>query len=547
MAELPLPPPSHRAILTLELSSVKELSSAQQRMYELNITRVLLSPCHRSPTDGQSLSFPISTNHSSSLCEPSNRHLLTILQSLKESNNRLIIRQWKRGASWLNCNTNNGWVGYMARGAVNAQSISALDSEENRTTLRMAKAEVEGYRLARLALNGSTYVAEVLFFSHDHEWCQVPLDMNIVDSHTSEKDSNRKDEFVEPWVVLSYFDHETFVHEKEFTDTSDIRLDDNLRLDLQLEARHFLPSTDHYKPCHHYVSTMVKTRHEFGFDEPHPRHGRVPIEESLDYTLMILRDVVFPLQHYFFTERLDIHKEADLVNIACIDREDEKRGALLEAKPFQYLDMVSMYRHVLNRLSTNYCNMNDGRTKTMLDTLQKCVTTLQDEWKSSTNSSLPPVLCHLDLQPQNLAFWHKAKIECTNHDATNCRVAAVMDWEEACYADPRFELILLCRKVLANREQAGVVWQFYSEQVQKWKHDIMSQCNKHEDWEVGPIEPWLKLECVHSLCTLIIQLLDSVGGGRSPWETKCDLIGKMERERRRLVMMGWTFCAIESQ
>ena len=53
----------------------------------------------------------------------------------------------------------------------------------------------------------------------------------------------------------------------------------------------------------------------------------------------------------------------------------------------------------------------------------------------------------------------------------------------------------------------------------------------------------LKLETVHSLCTLLLQAMDLLGGGRSPWETKPDLLGKDNRERRRLVQkMGWHFC-----
>ena len=62
------------------------------------------------------------------------------------------------------------------------------------------------------------------------------------------------------------------------------------------------------------------------------------------------------------------------------------------------------------------------------------------------------------------------------------------------------------------------------------------------NWEVGPIEPWLRLETVHSLCTLLLQAMDFLGGGRSPWETKPDLWGKIDRERQRLVKMGWLFC-----
>lgn len=36
--------------------------------------------------------------------------------------------------------------------------------------------------------------------------------------------------------------------------------------------------------------------------------------------------------------------------------------------------------------------------------------------------------------------------------------------------------------------------------------------------------------------------MDLLGGGRSPWETKPDLWGKIEREFSRLVHDGWSFC-----
>ena len=120
-----------------------------------------------------------------------------------------------------------------------------------------------------------------------------------------------------------------------------------------------------------------------------------------------------------------------------------------------------------------------------------------------------------------------------------------MKRKEACYADPRFELVLICRKVVANRDQADEIWQLYAEQVQLWKQEFKTQYKKRVNWDIGSIEPWLKLECVHSLFTLVIQLLDDVGGGRSPWETKTDILGKIEREKQRLVIMGWSFCNLE--
>ena len=132
-----------------------------------------------------------------------------------------------------------------------------------------------------------------------------------------------------------------------------------------------------------------------------------------------------------------------------------------------------------------------------------------------------------------------------SHNAKKCSVASVMDWEEACYADPRFELLLVCRKVLASREQADNLWNLYSNHVQQLKNQLLLQGEAQSHWQVGPLEPWLKLETIHSLCTLLLQAMDLLGGGRSPWETKPDLWGKIDRERQRLVAMGWYFCDLE--
>ncbi|KAL7532038.1 hypothetical protein ACHAXR_007298 [Thalassiosira sp. AJA248-18] len=325
---------------------------------------------------------------------------------------------------------------------------------------------------------------------------------------------------------------------------------------------------------------MVKIRHEFGFDEPHPRHGRVPKDECLEYAQMIVRDVIIPVQSPFFRMWAEHHDGADL-NLLRASKHNTRmiNNHLLsvgwgtgrsndEAKPFQYHDMIAVYRHALHRISSaqespgGNCT-KDERVIFLIQMLDKCADALNSEWEEHDGRPppLPPVLCHMDLQPQNLAFCHTDQFECNDnssnvssvrrngdgsqdhtHNVKNCSVASVMDWEEACYADPRFELLLVCRKVLANREQSEILWQSYSNRVQQLGSLISSQSKESMHWEVGPLEPWLKLETVHSLWTLLLQAVDLLGGGRSPWETKPDLWGKIDRERLRLVQMGWLFC-----
>jgi hypothetical protein len=130
----------------------------------------------------------------------------------------------------------------------------------------------------------------------------------------------------------------------------------------------------------------------------------------------------------------------------------------------------------------------------------------------------------MDCQPQNLIFV------CDKEEQSHS-ISSVLDWEEAAYADPRFELLLLCRKVCANPEQAKTLWNRYAHHMSQTYHLSM-----------GPMEPWLRLETVHSITTLLLQTMDMLDGGRNPWETKPDLWGKIEREFQRLAQSGWGFC-----
>jgi len=148
----------------------------------------------------------------------------------------------------------------------------------------------------------------------------------------------------------------------------------------------------------------------------------------------------------------------------------------------------------------------------------------------------------MDLQPQNLIFATPEEAATTiNRSSADGgrrslpRISSVLDWEEAALADPRFELLLLCRKVCANRQQAEIIWRTYQRET----------TNYLEENALGPIQPWLALETVHSITSLLLQSMDLLGGGRIPWESKPDLQGKIQREIQRLVVeYGWTFCNV---
>ena len=702
------------ALITLNVSSVTELVSAQQRMSVLVVSRICLRCCRdddcvavlpnrevemqqqkHHQNNGQektnrTLSFPIRWSSESTTSDTTCREIqhqlesspastqrnqqsppaqfVQILNALHRGKNRLVLREWKQGACWWNLNMNqdvpcgsssgddvtiNNIPQPIQRGRSARHYTSehiTSSSDFNTTTLSMARAEVAGYRLSRLAMNSyndchlsttisdddnksvsngsngdNTYMTEqrrifmpeVLYFSHD-DYGKTPTTYPILNlslqKSNEERDGGSNCESDKckcnntPWALMSYFENGANDSESHTIGTLlDVEVDSQyLGIDFnmaKIEKRkprgissngpmHPTSTTTTSRtliPCHHFPTTMIKVRHEFGFSEPHPRHGRVPTDECLDYSMMILQNVVIPIQTYFFMLGSDLSLEdevdasvlefyrynnktvsTNLTSIGWNNPSQAETNHQDAAKPFQYHDMIVVYRHALHRLISNTHDGNnendekkDERMSFLLQMLDECINALECEWEEYDGGippPLPPVLCHMDLQPQNLAFGHiesSSGLSCSNmepndsrkspgnssHSTKDCLVASVMDWEEACYADPRFELLLMCRKVLANHEQAEKLWQSYSRCVMQLNTLFAPKSNKYiKQWEVGPLDPWLKLESVHSICTLLLQSMDLLGGGRSPWETKPDLWGKIDRERQRLVQLGWLFC-----
>jgi len=641
----------NHAIVRLDISTFTELPSAQQRMHALVVSKV--SICFPNDDSGGkiifgqasrdakkdpwwTLSFPIalsSTGSEQTTDFSTNRPMILrrLIGTLLLSRNKLIIREWRRGASWWNLNMNheNELHHKNFRGEIelataiplrgNAMSSKSKSSDIEATTLSMARAEIAGYRLAHAAMgihsgsnrtekggnHPSIVMPEVLYFSHDwQEEYALPFLNFTMHSRNGESETVSSQAVQAaigaPWALLSYFGEDNVKPNDKngslWVDNSNTESERNLTIrnpvshqepsermrnfDASVPTSNYLNKRQTPKtsssvvPCLHYPTTMTKIRHEFGFDEPHPRHGRVRTNECLDYAKMILYDVILPLQSSFFfngaTSEKNCTKTLTLENDAISEWNEELRrnifslgwseGNDCEAKPFQFKDMISLYRNALNRMmkgivrpagsccenGNNENKPNDTRMKSMLEVLSKYISALENEWNDNGGDPppLPPVLCHMDLQPQNLKFWHDSsrKSECNKngnlkcdsfHNARGCHVASVMDWEEACFADPRFELMLLCRKVLANRDQADTIWLAYSQKVKQWSNLE----NGNSSWDVGPIEPWLKLETAHSICTLMLQAMDLLGGGRSPWETKPDLWGKIDRERSRIDQM----------
>ena len=629
-----------QATLTLEIASTTELSSAQQRMSVLNVSRIRLQDIHCSPRGaagtgkeqhGRTLSFPIYCHTSTDdQMTPSQQAppatFLRLLNALRQGQNRLVLREWRQGACWWNLNTNEedsigeNEVKRNVRGAVSsAQTTSApcTKSHKARTTLSMARAEVAGYRLSRFAIvstraivtnlssgfsvevisdvalscsggkcaqdsskrkRNGVFIPEVLYFSHDDEGVPSPsvMDASIQSDKSYGDGGSILDCNQAPWALLSFFDNDEVKPRQQTLDVvanydvlgtnGDLnnKLDYNQPLDSRTNPNTKESTQMKRIACRHFSTTMIKTRHEFGFEEPHPRHGRVPIDECLEYALMVLRDWIMPVQSQFFMLQTEGLALEDSHQCGSCKYNKDMRSNLLSlgwcsggtVKPFQYHDMIAVYRSALNRASMAYGapspkNKHD-RIKFYLKMLDKCVDALDCEWDENGGRppTLPPVLCHMDLQPQNLAFCflhESGESDFNGNDpktrsSKHCSVAAVMDWEDACYADPRFELLLICRKVLANREQSEKLWLSYSNCVQQLSSLLSSYSSKQCHWDVGPLEPWLKLETVHSICTLLLQAVNLLGGGRNPWESTPELWGKIDRERKRLVQMGWSFC-----
>jgi len=405
--------------------------------------------------------------------------------ALEMGTSQVVIRMWRGSARWWNLNSSK---------------------DEPVSLLELARAEVAGYRMAHdiLTIDSSPMMLhqpQVLYFSHD---------TNHEVSHP----------YLAPWAMFSY---------------------------VGATSQHYTPSKNgtHWR-CDNgtFAATMIKTRHEFGFHEPHPRHGRVCTEHSLAYGKKLLRTILFPIHHWFFqlhglrnktnndggqSEHRNEHVLHDLGMYPTMNH--PKDGG---ARPRRYIHMIHLYEDALQRISQiSHGNIIDSKLDKIIQLLGPCLERLRLDAKyhgleeeDEQKQTIPSVLCHLDLQPQNLIF--KRALD-PPEDDTIPEVASVLDWEEAAFCDPRFELLLICRKVLANHAQATELWNMY-------------QTNLQDEFglDIGSLEPWLQLETVHSIFTLTLQALNL--GGRSPWESKPDLWQKVQRELSRLVHRGWSFC-----
>jgi hypothetical protein len=377
---------------------------------------------------------------------------------LGQSQNRLVVRQWRGGCQWWNLHRNH--------------SVATL-----------AHAERQGYRRSREAI--MTTMDEENYGYHPIVIPRI-LHSEMTSPETSlpvqqQQQQQQHDPDWFPWAILEYVGQDSLYFQGTLLDTT-------------------------------WVEGMVRVRPEFGFEESHPRWGRVPVERALDYARMILCQVIIPL-----------HTGSNGM---------ERMNNTYDQDAVTYQSMVVVYQHayqdlmkhprVAHDLSYYYYQSDEmdtdlqRRFHQILDLVQNAIQEVLPSYAKSI-PTVDMVLVHMDLQPQNILFSRGG-----DDPPTVSRVMGVLDWEDAAMADPRFELMMLGRKVCADRDQAEAIWARYAEQTNQ---------------NLGPLLPWLQLESIHSLLTMLLQSMDMLNGGRNPWETSKDLWGKMEREVERWLRM----------
>ena len=484
---------------------------------------------------------------------------------IRKGDGKIVLRIWSNGARWWNLNMKRLFL-YIDSDVSDEESAS---NQEQLLILRnhLAWSEVAGYRVAKRAIqcyNMKRRKNNQKIVEQERQLLETRICIPEVIHFNLEANPDLTSQ---PWALFSYVgEGSSYINDEE-----DIRLDESSK----------------WVVCNDLIHNMVKVRHEFGFDEPHPRHGRVNIDQALDYALHVFDTIVLPIHFAFFDEFYTTyndgnkhtpmnHFESDLLQkdgcsliwdwFSYNHNSNRNSDGLINSnehrqRPCTYEDMVNFYDIVItnlqNQLRPKKCteineveliqergqneDNNDKKFEMLIEILGECVQTLQMESNDFTHiQELPPVLCHIDLQPQNMILCKNLAFN--KNDKEIPKIFSVLDWEESCYADPRFELLLLCRKVVANRDQANVLWHRYEAFVnehfgeQVWEHRgyPRGKCN------IGSIDPWLKLETVHSILTMTIQGMDL--GGRSPWEEKPDLFDKISRELMRLESLGWKFC-----
>lgn len=498
--------------------------------------------------------------HSTANDDDVNQHIPTHWREvLDNGRNRIVIRIWLGSSRWWNLNhpTNNN-------DNDDNNDVNGNTGKYQGTYLsflnEIALHEVWGYQLSRDIFlhchqqqqqcddTNAIYVPKILDFSfknHSSYNCnhntKEAINPIVNSKKTHDPVAAHQDDF--PWAIMEYVGSKS--------------------------KRFDLNGLEYYND---WIKCMIRERDEFGFKcEPHPRWGRIPVTDCIPYAETVLTNVILPIHKYF----LNHYDQLDSTQFTVLDQK------LLCPKVTNYMDMVRCYREKYERyicqsaastIPKNLSLQSHNEIKnqdrmgfnitinstsnevqlSLCSTIRKlgmAISRLEEETHRHGRMLLctTPVLCHMDLQPQNLLFG-KQNINNNTSDASasqleqlhglpgtgtlssSATIVSVLDWEEAALADPRFEILLLCRKVCANRQQADYIWNKYHEA-------IAAEGMQQEEDDL--IDPWLKLETVHNITSLVLQIV--AAGGRNSWETNKDILAKIERDFQRLVWMGWTF------
>uniref|UniRef100_A0A7S4ANW8 Aminoglycoside phosphotransferase domain-containing protein n=1 Tax=Pseudo-nitzschia australis TaxID=44445 RepID=A0A7S4ANW8_9STRA len=550
-----------------KLRDIRAAKSAQQKVYILifgkhkskiatedSSTRIKDDDDNDDNNKNNPASFPV-------LATTSNKCLVVNDATIKlprenSQQLKLVLRIWQGGSQWWNLNRN----------------------EDPRI---LARAEVEGYRIAGRSIAIASEQRKETASGECERDCFVGL-LKIPRVFHFSEGSRRNYSVQKPpqpqqpcWALLEYVgpdEDDRLAYSSRATTSDDHPKEHNPNQNgdknINKNNSEYYGGPGVFRTINRsYLNGMIKTRTEFGFDEAHPRWGRVPVHQALEYSKIILNEVVLPLHRSSRRLFLDQKQEVPIATKTYLGMVEIFRKAWRDMSTSNYWhhhtdqkarsEENSQKGSDINSLLGAGRDHGDSRLAECLQRLKLVLDGLESRVDATILPPLDPVLVHMDLQPQNLIFCNPSAS--TNRSGTSNppsrfpAVFSVLDWEDAAWADPRFDLILLCRKVCANREQANVIWSDYERALlvlasnndvknssttsianHGGKGEIIEPNDKQQTRFLGSIELWLGLETVHSITTMLLQSLDLVNGGRNPWETKKDLWGKLQREFTRL-------------
>ena len=511
---------------TLRIVKVTALPSAQHEVYLVQLSP-MNSESEKILYTSSSITLQSNKNHPGSTNVTDeftidNRMNDFVQDALRNGNYHVIVRIWIGTSRWWNCHHSA-----MAPGAT-PEPLQSLNYISQR--------EVYGYQL----------VEHIFSTSMNPSKLRLPRVLYY---------SNVTDTLCSPWAILEYVGPLSSMYLNNSNPGGPSVILDTT-----------------------FVDSMIPIRMEYGFNETHLRWGRLPLDRCIEYATHVLDSFIVPLHFYFFRRMYNsLHLEPFVNFFVPPNMKDISLsyGTMMHLYKAKYDDFIESNVRIL-------CSppaapqINRSQPTHFMPFLSEASLKLKEAidaliYEAETNQpipSLPPVLCHMDLQPQNLFFASSKPPTASSFSAAHVdhekvsvvigsgvercppeanrhllHLVTVLDWEEAAYADPRFEILMLCRKVCANREQADVLWRVYSQRMELCSKDDRN----HLPIELGRIEPWLKLEAVHSLTTLVLECV--AGGGRGKRTVNdvrpvpfLEVLGKMQREFQRLFKMGWSFC-----